>query len=463
MPSAPALVVRARRAVLPTGTAPATVVVVDGRITDVAALDAPVPEGAVVVDLADDEVLLPGLVDSHVHVDEPGRTHWEGFATATAAAAAGGITTLVDMPLNSIPPTVDVDALVTKRDAARAKIAVDVAFWGGAVPLRDGVPDPAGRVDPDRMAALVDAGVCGFKCFLTDSGVPEFPPVAAEDLELAARTCAELDVPLVVHAEDDGVLGEAPPAGADYRSFLASRPPGAETTAVLRLAAVAARTGARVHVLHVSAFEAAEEIGAARAAGVPMTGETCPHYLALASETLTSTAGKCCPPVRSESNRELLWGALAADRLQAVVSDHSPCPPELKDGGFDRAWGGVSSLEVALRVVWSGAQARGHTLDDVAGWMSAAPAALAGLDRGDPGGMSGGKGAIATGRDADLVAFAPDEIAEVDPAALHHRHPVTPYAGLALRGAVRRVWLRGTESPAAGSGRLLAPERKGSA
>jgi allantoinase len=303
------------------------------------------------------------------------------------------------------------------------------------------------------MAALVDAGVCGFKCFLTDSGVPEFPPVSQADLELAARTCAELDVPLVVHAEDDAVLGEAPAAGEDYRSFLASRPPGAETTAVLRLAAIAARTGAHVHVLHVSAFEAAEEIGAARAAGVPITGETCPHYLALASETLTSTAGKCCPPVRSESNRELLWGALDAGRLQAVVSDHSPCPPELKDGGFGRAWGGVSSLEVALRVVWSGAAARGHTLDDVAAWMSAAPAALAGLDR--------TKGAIAVGRDADLVAFAPDDVAEVDPTALHHRHPVTPYAGLALRGAVRRVWLGG-RSPDAGSGRLLAPERKGS-
>ncbi len=334
---------------------------------------------------------------------------------------------------------------------------MDVAFWGGAVPLRGGVPDPAGRVDPDRMAALVDAGVCGFKCFLTDSGVPEFPPVSADDLELAARTCAELDVPLVVHAEDDGVLGEAPPAGADYRSFLASRPPGAETTAVLRLAAVASRTGARIHVLHVSAFEAAEEIGAARAAGVTITGETCPHYLALVSETLTSTAGKCCPPVRSESNRELLWGALAAGRLQAVVSDHSPCPPELKDGGFDRAWGGVSSLELALRVVWSGAHARGHSLDDLAGWMSAAPAALAGLDRG-PG---RGEGRDRRGPRRRPRGVRPRRGREVDPAALHHRHPVTPYAGLALRGAVRRVWLRGPSLAARGDGRLLAPGAEG--
>ncbi|WP_018331024.1 allantoinase AllB [Actinomycetospora chiangmaiensis] len=438
------LVVRARRVVLPGGTAPAVVTVSAGRITAVADHDTPV-EGPV-VDLADDEVLLPGLVDSHVHVDEPGRTHWEGFATATAAAAAGGITTLVDMPLNSIPPTIDPEALATKRDAARGQVAVDVAFWGGAVPLVDGVPDPSGRVDPSRMRALAAAGVRGFKCFLTDSGVPEFPAVSHDDLELAAATCAELDLPLVVHAEDDGVLSESPPAGADYRSFLASRPPGAETTAVLRLAAVAARTGAHLHVLHVSAFEAAEEIGAARDAGVRLTAETCPHYLALAAETIPGTAGKCCPPVRSEANRELLWGALGAGRLDAVVSDHSPCPPELKAGGFDRAWGGVSSLEVALRVVWSGAGARGHSLDDVVRWMADAPARLAGLDT---------KGRIAVGHDADLLVFAPDEIAEVDPAALHHRHPVTPYAGMALRGAVRRVWLRGATP---GAGRLLPEE-----
>ncbi|WP_433800341.1 allantoinase AllB [Actinomycetospora sp. CA-084318] len=438
------LAVRARRVVLPGGTAPAVVTVSAGRITAVLDHDAPV--AGPVVDLPDDEVLLPGLVDSHVHVDEPGRTHWEGFATATAAAAAGGITTLVDMPLNSIPPTIDPDALAAKRDAARDQVAVDVAFWGGAVPVRDGVPDAAGRVDPGRMRALAAAGVRGFKCFLTDSGVPEFPAVSHDDLELAAATCAELDLPLIVHAEDDGVLAEAPPAGTDYRTFLASRPPGAETTAVLRLAAIAARTGAHVHVLHVSAFEAAEEIGVARDAGVALTAETCPHYLALASETIPGTAGKCCPPVRSEANRELLWGALGAGRLDAVVSDHSPCPPELKEGGFDRAWGGVSSLEVALRVVWSGAEARGHTLDDLARWMADAPARLAGLDT---------KGRIEVGRDADLVVFAPDEIAAVDPAALHQRHPVTPYAGMALRGAVRRVWLRGA---APGAGRLLPEE-----
>ncbi|MHC1562350.1 allantoinase AllB [Actinomycetospora sp. C-140] len=433
------LVVRARRAVLPTGVAPAAVAVRDGRI--VAVVDPEdAPDAARVVDLAADEVLLPGLVDCHVHVDEPGRTHWEGFATATAAAAAGGVTALVDMPLNSVPPTVTRAALAAKRAAAARRVAVDVAFWGGAVPLRDGEPDPAGRVDPDAMAELVDDGVAGFKCFLTDSGVPEFPPVGADDLALAARTCAELDVPLVVHAEDDGVLAASPTASADYAGFLASRPPDAEVAAVRRLADLAASTGARIHVLHVSAAEAARVV-----ADSDLTGETCPHYLSLTAEALASTAGKCCPPVRDEANREALWAALADGALGLVVSDHSPCPPELKAGGFDDAWGGVSSLELGLRLVWTGAAARGLGLVDVVSWMSAAPAALAGLTT---------KGALAVGRDADLVAFAPDATAVVDPARLHHRHPVSPYGGREVRGEVRRAWLRGA---APGAGHLLTP------
>lgn len=445
------LVVRARRAVLPGGTAPATVLVEDGRIVAVDVPGRDLPAAAEVVDLGDDEVLLPGLVDSHVHVDEPGRTDWEGFATATAAAAAGGVTTLVDMPLNSVPPTVDAAALAVKRDAARGAVAVDVAFWGGAVPLRDGAPDPAGAVDPDRMAALVAAGVCGFKCFLTDSGVPEFPPVGPDDLVLAARTCAELGVPLIVHAEDDAVLAAAPGPGPgaagtpDYAAFLASRPVRAETVAVRRLAEVAAATGARVHVLHVSAVEAADEVAAARRAGLALTAETCPHYLTLDAETLASTAGKCCPPVRAAGNREALWAALADGRIDAVVSDHSPCPPALKAGGFARAWGGVSSLELGLRLVWTGAAARGLGLDAVVRAMCTAPAALAGL---------AAKGSIAVGADADLVAFAPDATGVVDPARLHHRHRVSPYGGTRLRGQVRRVWLRGR---APGAGRLITP------
>ena len=451
--TAPAdVVVRARRAVLPDGVAPAAVTVLAGRITEVGPFDAPAA-GAPVVDLADDEVLLPGLVDSHVHVDEPGRTHWEGFATATAAAAAGGVTTLVDMPLNCVPPTVDVAALAAKRSAADGRVAVDVAFWGGAVPLGPDGPDPAGAVDPDRMAALVADGVAGFKCFLTDSGVDEFPPVDDDGLRLAARTCAALGVPLIVHAEDDAVLAASPAAGPSYAAFLASRPPAAETTAVRRLVEVAADTGARVHVLHVSAAEVVDVVAAARAAGVAVTAETCPHYLTLDAATLATTAGKCCPPVRSVGNRERLWAALADGVIDAVVSDHSPCPPGLKAGGFDVAWGGVSSLELGLRLVWTGAAERGLGLDAVVRAMATAPAALAGLD---------GKGAIAVGRDADLVAFAPDDTAVVDPARLHHRHPVGPYAGRALRGAVRRVWLRGAALDPADPhprGRLLRPGR----
>ncbi|MDL5155560.1 amidohydrolase family protein [Actinomycetospora termitidis] len=429
----PDLTVRARRVVLPDGTAPAVVTITDGRIAAVDAYGASV-DGPV-VDLGADEVLLPGLVDTHVHGSCAG-------PTTSAVAAAGGVTTLVEMPLHADPPTVDPDALAARRAAARGEVAVDVGFWGAAVPVRGGLPDPAGRVDAGRLTALAQAGVRGFACVLTDTGVPGFPPVGHEDLETAAATCASLGLPLLVHAEDDGVLSDAPPAGPDLRSFLASRPPGAETTAVLRLATLASRTGAHVHVLHVSAFEAAEEIGAARHAGVPLTAETCPHHLALASETLPGTVGKSLPPVRSESNRELLWGALGAGRLDAVVSDHSVRPPEPADRGFDAAYAGMPSLGITLPLVWSGAAARGHTLDDVVGWMAAAPARLAGLPA---------KGAIEVGRDADLVVLAPDEVAEVDPGVPGG----SPYAGLALRGVVRRVWLRGTEAPAAGGGALL--------
>ncbi|MCD2189347.1 amidohydrolase family protein [Actinomycetospora soli] len=392
------LVIRARRAVLPGGTAPAVVTVSAGRITTVAPYEAPV-DGPL-VELADDEVLLPGLVDTSVCVDD--------LATVTAAAAAGGVTTLVAV------------------DAPGDGPVVDLARWGAVA-------------DPDRMRTAAQEGVRGFVGTLTDAGDGS-PPLSHDELVRAATTCAELGLPLLVHAEDDGVLSEAPPAGPDLRSYLASRPPGAETTAVLRLGAVAARTGAHVHVRRLSAFEAAEEVGALRDTGVPLTAETCPHHLALAAETLPGPVAACRPPVRSESNRELLWGALGAGRLDAVVADHAPLPAAAKRGGYDEARPGIASLEVALRVLWSAAAARGHTLDDVAAWTAAAPARLAGLDA---------KGAIAVGRDADLVVFAPDEIAEVDPADLHEPHTATPYAGMALQGAVRRVWVRG-EAPAVG-------------
>jgi allantoinase len=429
----PDVVVRARRVVLPEGVRPAAVHVVDGRIAAVTPFDK-APATAVTLD--DDEVLLPGVVDSHVHVNDPGRTEWEGFVTATRAAAAGGVTTIVDMPLNSVPPTVDPAALHVKREVAQGRVAVDVAFWGGAV------PGNAGHLRP-----LHEAGVVGFKCFLLDSGVPEFPPLDDAGLRTALAEIAAFDGLLIAHAEDADVIAAAPPpAGPSYRDFLASRPPAAEQTAIGRLVAAARGTGARVHVVHLADAGSLPLLRRARADGVRITVETCPHYLTFAAEEVPdgATPFKCCPPIRDAGHREALWAALADGDIDFVASDHSPCPPELKRldlGDFRLAWGGIASLQVALSAVWTGARARGLSLAQVAEWMAAAPARLA------------GQGSIEPGKDADLVAFAPE--ARFTVGVLRHRHPVTPYAARELLGVVRRTWLRGRPADGAPIGRLL--------
>jgi allantoinase len=453
-PGSRGLVIRARRVVLPGGTRPAAVRVeragpggmgswpgVGGRIAEVGPYDQ-APRGADTVTLADDEVLLPGLVDTHVHVNEPGRADWEGFATATRAAAAGGITTLIDMPLNSIPPTTSAAALRLKRAAAAGQVHVDVGFWGGAVPGSEGC-----------LAGLHAAGAFGFKVFLADSGVPEFPPVGRHELDGVMARAAVLGSVMLVHAEDAAVIASSPgPAGPAYQAFLRSRPPEAEVAAVAQVIDAAQRTGARVHVLHLSAAGALPLLAAARRRGAAVTAETCPHYLALAAEDIPdgATQFKCCPPIRDRANRERLWQALRDGIIDCVVSDHSPCPPGLKrldDGDFGAAWGGISSVQLSLPVVWTQARERGLSLDDVARWMAARPAEIAGL---------AGKGSIAPGFDADLVAFAPEDSFPVEPRRLHHRHRLTPYAGQRLHGVVRRTWLRGApagDGPAAG--RLL--------
>ncbi|HEX2772626.1 MAG TPA: allantoinase AllB [Micromonosporaceae bacterium] len=425
------LVLRSRRVVTPEGERPAAVRVSGGRIAAIEPYESP---GEDLGDLA----LLPGLVDTHVHVNEPGRTHWEGFATATRAAAAGGVTTIVDMPLNSLPPTVDVDALEVKRLVAAEKSVVDVGFWGGAVP---------GNLDDRRP--LHDAGVFGFKCFLTPSGVDEFGHLDAAGLDRALR--AVQGALFLVHAEDPDALGPAPQSPR-YAYFLASRPRDAENRAVATVVEAARRTQARVHVLHLSSSDAVDTLAAARRDGVRVTAETCPHYLSLAAEDVPdgATQFKCCPPIREGANREALWQGLAAGVLDCVVSDHSPCPPELKrldSGDFADAWGGIASLQLGLPVVWTQARRRGHRLADVVRWMAGRPAEIAGLRR---------KGRIAPGYDADLVAFAPDESFVVDPARLHHRHPVTPYAGQRLHGVVHRTWLRGSPVDDEPRGRLLS-------
>jgi allantoinase len=423
-------VFRARRLVTATGEGSGCVAIAGGRITAIAPLEAGL-EGRRVVELGEDVVLLPGLVDSHVHVNEPGRTEWEGFATATRAAAAGGVTTIIDMPLNSIPPTVDVAALEVKRKSAEGQCFVDVGFWGGAVP---------GNLA--ELRGLHDAGVFGFKCFLLPSGVEEFPPLHPADLDGYLRVLRGFDGLLIVHAEDASAIDRAPSAqGARYLDFLASRPRAAENLAIEQVIRAAGRTGARVHILHLSSGDALPTIVAARREGMRVTAETCPHYLVLTAEEIPdgATQFKCCPPVREAANRELLWRGLEGGTIDCVVSDHSPCTAELKrldTGDFGAAWGGISSLEIGLPLVWTEARRRGYQLSDVVRWMAQGPARLAGLRR---------KGRIEVGYDADFCVFAPDEARVVDPKRLHHKHPITPYDGRPLLGIVHSTWLRGEE------------------
>ncbi len=440
-------VIRSRRVVLPDGVRPASVHVADGRIVAVRGWD----EGEITAD-AGDAVLMPGLVDTHVHVNEPGRTEWEGFETATRAAAAGGVTTLVDMPLNSIPATTSRAGLDAKVAAARERCRVDVGLWGGVVPGNEA-----------ELRPLHEAGVLGFKCFLAPSGVDEFGHVGEAELRRAMPILAELGAPLLVHAELPAPLQRAAASvAADdprrYATYLRSRPPAAETEAIELVIRLCRELGTRVHIVHLAAAEALPVLRAARAEGLPVTVESCPHYLHFAAEEIADDGleWKCAPPIRGAANRERLWDALAAGELDLVASDHSPCPPAMKAGDWFRAWGGIASLQLGLPVMWTAARARGMGIERIAEWMCAAPARLAGLHA---------KGAIAVGRDADLVVWDPDAEVRVSAGMLHHRHPVTPYAGGVFAGAVLKTYVRGVlvydhgRFPGEPAGRILLGHR----
>ena len=435
------VLIRARRAVVDGRETPVAVGVRAGRIAPLAAYDA-LTEAEAVVELLDDEVLLPGLVDTHVHVNEPGRTEWEGFETATRAAAAAGVTTIVDMPLNSIPPTTTVAALDEKRAAARDRVWVDVGFWGGAV--------PGNAAD---LSALHDAGVFGFKCFLIDSGVEEFPHLSTGEFADAMDETARIGALMLVHAEDAALIDDSRAHGTAYAGFLDSRPQAAEERAIDVVIHGARRTGGRAHVVHLSAAQAIPALRAARAEGVDVSVETCPHYLTFDAAEVPdgATEFKCCPPIRDGDNRDRLWDGLAARDIDFVVTDHSPCVAELKRrdlGDFADAWGGIASLQLGLPAVWTGARERGHGLADVVRWMATAPADRVGLPD---------RGRIEVGASADLCVFAPDETFVVEPARLHHRNPVSAYAGRTLTGTVRQTWLHGVlvDIAAAPRGRLL--------
>lgn len=410
---------------LPSGVARAAVVIEGETIVEVVdpeALPAELPR----VELGH-LALLPGLVDCHVHVNQPGRTHWEGFVTATRAAAAGGVTTLVDMPLNCLPVTTTVAGLDAKLDDLRGCLHVDVGFWGGVVPG-----------NADELAGLAKRGILGAKAFLCDSGIPEFPASDAATLREAMTVLGRAGIPLLAHAELEGALpGEPASDPHAYASWLERRPAAWEEAAIALLIDLCRATRCAVHIVHLSAASALPMLRAARAEGLPITVETCPHYLCLCAEEVPhdATLFKCAPPIRPADNRERLWAGLREGVIDLVVTDHSPCTPQLKEGGFLDAWGGIASLSLGLASVWTHASARGFSLPDVVAWMSAAPARLTGL--------AGRKGSIAPGCDADLVAF--DDAAEfvVAPEHLHFRHEVSPWLGRRLRGRVRQTWLRG--------------------
>jgi allantoinase len=420
-------IIRSERVVLPGGMRPAAIRVDAGRIT---AIDPPSTANADLID-AGSMVVMPGIVDTHVHINEPGRTDWEGFETATRAAAAGGVTTLVDMPLNSIPATTTVEALDAKRRAAAGRCHVDVGFWGGIV------PGNAAQLEP-----LAGAGVRGFKCFLSPSGVDEFPNVSEADLRLAMPIAGSTGLPVLAHAEWPALLVD-PDRDADptrYTTWLRSRPPAAEHAAIELLIEIAEKASARLHIVHLASADALPALSRARATGLRVTVETCPHYLAFSAEVIADgdTALKCAPPIRERHHQDRLWRALQDGQIDLIATDHSPAPPGIKhldDGDFLAAWGGIASLQVSLPAVWTEAAKRGIAFERLADWMSAAPARLAGLDH--------RKGAIAIGHDADLVVVDPDREMVVDASRLYHRHPVTPYDGARLKGLITLTMLRG--------------------
>jgi allantoinase len=442
-----------RRVVTPLGIKPAAVLFQDGRILDVVPPDQ-LPAEIPVTDFGE-AALLPGLVDSHLHINEPGRTEWEGFRTATRAAAAGGYTLLVDMPLNCLPATTTVASLEAKRQAATGQCRVDWMAWGGVV-----------RDNQEQIEDLAAAGVPGFKCFLIHPGIDGFTMVTEQELRAALPYVAKTGLPLLVHAELPGPVDQAARqlAGADwskYSVYLQSRPDEAELSAIRLMLSLCREFHFRLHIVHLATSQALDMLRQAKSEGLPVTVETCPHYLHFSSDKIPDgqTLFKCAPPIRTQQNREKLWQGLQEGVIDLVATDHSPCPPEMKrfaERNFRTAWGGIASLSLALPVMWTEANTRGLTLADIARWMAQGPARLAGCDS--------HKGCIAKNYHADFVVFEPEAEFTVTEEHLPYRHRISPYLGEHLRGAVKATYLRGDcvfadcEFPGEPGGRELQPQ-----
>jgi len=441
-----------RRVVTPDGIKPAAVLVEDGRILDVVPPDQ-LPARSSVKEFGE-AAILPGLVDSHVHINEPGRTEWEGFGTATCAAAAGGYTLLVDMPLNCLPATTTVAAVEAKRRAASGQCRVDWMAWGGVV-----------SDNQKHIEGLAGAGVPGFKCFLIHPGIDGFTMVNEQELRTALPHIAPTGLPLLVHAELPGPVEAATQrlAGADwsrYSTYLRSRPDEAEVSAIRLMISLCREYRFRLHIVHLATSEALEMLRAAKSEGLPVTVETCPHYLHFSSDKIADgqTLFKCAPPIRSRENCEKLWQGLQEGVIDLVATDHSPCPPEMKrlsERDFRTAWGGIASLSLALPVMWTEASTRGFALADIARWMAEGPARVAGCES--------QKGRIAKNFDADFVVFDPEAEYVATEECLYYRHHISPYLGERLRGVVKATYLRGNcvfadgEFPGEPSGRELRP------
>lgn len=379
---------------------------------------------------AGDKVVLPGLVDAHVHLEEPGNQDWEGFWTGTQAAAAGGVTTLIDMPVDSSPPTTTLRNLDNKRRSARGQCWVDVGFWGGAIPQNQA-----------ELGPLLSAGVRGFKCFLIDTGIEEFPCVSESDLH--AHMSHLQNSLMIFHAEMQTTSSPAPHRlnPRSYQEFLSSRPQELEVDAITLIASLQTMyPSVSCHIAHLSAAAALPIIRAAKDRGSKTSVETCFHYLCLSAEDIPdgATEYKCTPPIREGSNRNLLWDALVDGTIDCVISDHSPCLIEMKGlehGDFMEAWGGVSSLGLGLSLLWTEGRKRGISLGQIIRWMSVKTAELAGL--------SGTKGQLKVGHDGDLVIWDPEAEFKVSKEHLYFKNKLTPYEGMTLRGLVHKTFVRG--------------------